>query len=457
MKYQLNKAINHYGKNDPPSSVPPTTPTPTRMQHEDISANIDVSKLDMNKCVYGATDYGHVVLSQTVPLTNNDIRFHVYLYNKQQQHQQRQLQIIDNMQDTEKTEQDVVEKQQPDMKHDVSDEKSKLQDLQQQHEQFEEMYCNWVIHSSHEVDFISLTDDALKNDQLEKLRIMLDSEIKFMKTAFSVEDLKLPKPFSITNEQVHEESFARKFARRREKRKKRKKNKKVVLAEEQLKSCSFTGIIDPDELLRRQKVRLSVKYVLREFYYCPAAMNEHRHQYVASHNIYVKLARKEREYVKKSCAAKLQYHRKQLKVMMLIGLAGMGFNTFLKGRPRREGKSQICVFCFQPLSLLPATILKDGKEQKKHSHGALTCNNSNCPAVLAEYTTFNRDAVGATGIGLAAVTTVFSRDKKPLPPYYPSASTTTTATTTSNFELYQIYRLVSPSSTFLHGAGQTSM
>ncbi|KAI9244486.1 hypothetical protein BDA99DRAFT_296545 [Phascolomyces articulosus] len=83
MKYQLNKAVNHYGKNDPPSSVPPTTPTPTRMQHEDISANIDVSKLDMNKCVYGATDYGHVVLSQTVPLTNNNIRFHVDLYNKQ--------------------------------------------------------------------------------------------------------------------------------------------------------------------------------------------------------------------------------------------------------------------------------------------------------------------------------------------------------------------------------------
>ncbi|KAI9265061.1 hypothetical protein BDA99DRAFT_536553 [Phascolomyces articulosus] len=94
-----------------------------------------------------------------------------------------------------------------------------LEDLQQQHEQFEKMHCNWGIHSSHEVDFISLTDDALKNDQLEKLRIMLDNEIKFMKTAFLVEDLKLPKPFSITNEQVHEESFARKFARRREKRK----------------------------------------------------------------------------------------------------------------------------------------------------------------------------------------------------------------------------------------------
>ncbi|KAI9258813.1 hypothetical protein BDA99DRAFT_102309 [Phascolomyces articulosus] len=163
--------------------------------------------------------------------------------------------------------------------------------------------------------------------------------------------------------------------------------------------------------------------------------------------------------------------------MMLIGLAGMGFNTFLKGRPRRGGKrvrkahrtsttvalqnelmpSQICVFCFQPPSLLPATILKDGKKQKKHSHGTLTCNNSNCPAVLAGYTTFNRDAVGATGIGLAAVTTIFSSDKKPLPPYNPSASTTTTATTTSHFELDQIYRLVSPSSTFLHGAGQTSM
>ncbi|KAI9244485.1 hypothetical protein BDA99DRAFT_529080 [Phascolomyces articulosus] len=105
----------------------------------------------------------------------------------------------------------------------------------------------------------------------------------------------------------------------------------------------------------------------------------------------------------------------------------------------------------------PQLYSKMEKKQKKNSHGALTCNNSNCPAVLAGYTTLNRDAVGATGIGLAVVTTIFSSDKKLLPPYNPSASTTTTATTTSHFELDQIYRLVSPSSTFLHGAGQTSM
>ncbi|KAI9251429.1 hypothetical protein BDA99DRAFT_563704 [Phascolomyces articulosus] len=95
--------------------------------------------------------------------------------------------------------------------------------------------------------------------------------------------------------------------------------------------------------------------------------------------------------------------------------------------------SQICVFCFQPLSHLPGIVIKDGIKVKKCSHGALVCDNVNCPAVLVGYTTFNRDAVGAT------------------------ASLTTTTTTTSYIELDQIYRSVSPSSTFLHGAGQTSM
>ncbi|KAI9265015.1 hypothetical protein BDA99DRAFT_571357 [Phascolomyces articulosus] len=76
---------------------------------------------------------------------------------------------------------------------------------------------------------------------------------------------------------------------------------KSVPAEEQLKSCSFTGIIDPEELLWHQ-------------------------------------TRKERQYTKESSAAKLPCHRKKLNIMMLIGQAEMGYNTFLKGRPRRGGK-----------------------------------------------------------------------------------------------------------------------
>ncbi|KAI7851632.1 hypothetical protein BDC45DRAFT_515477, partial [Circinella umbellata] len=137
-----------------------------------------------------------------------------------------------------------------------------------------------------------------------------------------------------------------------------------------------------------------------------------------------------------------------------IGLAGMGFNTFLKGRPRGRKRfrdahyhstvvglqnehrsSQTCVFCFSPLELSSSSIVKNGK-RKKTLHSALIWTNPECPAVKAGYTTFNRDSVGATGIGLAGTTTLLSPDRIPLPSYNPSPTTTTTsATTTSKFQL----------------------
>ena len=80
------------------------------------------------------------------------------------------------------------------------------------------------------------------------------------------------------------------------------------------------------------------------------------------------------------------------------------------------------------------------------SHGALICTNPDCPAVKAGYTTFNRDSVGAAGVGLAGTTTLLSSDRIPLPPYNPSPTTTTTSpTTTSKFQLDEKFSLVSPS------------
>ncbi|KAI7847704.1 hypothetical protein BDC45DRAFT_575560 [Circinella umbellata] len=50
-KYNLNKAIENYGITGYFSvNVPPTKPTPERMQHEDVAANrIDVSGLHLKK------------------------------------------------------------------------------------------------------------------------------------------------------------------------------------------------------------------------------------------------------------------------------------------------------------------------------------------------------------------------------------------------------------------------
>ncbi|KAI9245089.1 hypothetical protein BDA99DRAFT_543780 [Phascolomyces articulosus] len=128
-----------------------------------------------------------------------------------------------------------------------------------------------------------------------------------------------------------------------------------------------TYMKNPEELLRRQKliylVRLPVKNALRKPYYCPAAMNEYRNQHVANHNVDVGLTRKERQYDYKeetSDSKKHTAHRRQVQSL------------------RKDGK----------------------KVLKKCLRSALVYNNVNCSAILAGYTIFNRDAVGAIDICL---------------------------------------------------------
>ncbi|KAG2225762.1 hypothetical protein INT45_011430 [Circinella minor] len=116
-QYNLNKVIeNHSTTGALPVDVPPTKPTPERVQHEDVAANIDISRLHFKKVAYGTTDYGHVVLAQTVPLTNDDVQFHVHLYNQQQEYQQQQLEQIESLVNLEKAEfiDDSEEKQEVD-------------------------------------------------------------------------------------------------------------------------------------------------------------------------------------------------------------------------------------------------------------------------------------------------------------------------------------------------------
>ncbi|KAI7856890.1 hypothetical protein BDC45DRAFT_533345 [Circinella umbellata] len=76
-KYYLNKAIENHD----------TTANFRTLQHEDVTANIYVSGLNLKKVAYGATYYGDVVLAQTIPLTNDDVQFHAHLYNQQQEYQ----------------------------------------------------------------------------------------------------------------------------------------------------------------------------------------------------------------------------------------------------------------------------------------------------------------------------------------------------------------------------------
>ncbi|KAG2224564.1 hypothetical protein INT45_004409 [Circinella minor] len=65
------------------------------------------------KIAYGAADYDYVVLAHSVPLANDDIQFHVHLYNQQQGYQQQQLQQIEDLVNHKKAEfiDDCEEKQ----------------------------------------------------------------------------------------------------------------------------------------------------------------------------------------------------------------------------------------------------------------------------------------------------------------------------------------------------------
>ncbi|KAG2223065.1 hypothetical protein INT45_008266 [Circinella minor] len=120
------------------------------------------------KVAYGTTDYGHVVLAQTVPLINDDVQLHEQL----QEHQ------------LEETYQTIQQPRQSDR------------------------HCLWVIQTCAGHDSIRLTDQPLSDQQIEQLRLKLTNEIKFTKKEYSTDDLKLAKPFSITHEQVDEESFS---------------------------------------------------------------------------------------------------------------------------------------------------------------------------------------------------------------------------------------------------------
>ncbi|KAI7852651.1 hypothetical protein BDC45DRAFT_537209 [Circinella umbellata] len=162
-KYYLNKAIeNHSTTSDLPIDVSSTKPTPERMQHEDVTANIVVSGLNLKKVAYGATDYGHVVLAHTIPLTNDNVRFHVHLYNQQQEHQQQQFEQIKGLVNLEKaeiidaSEENQLQQQQQQQESDNNN-NNKVQEQLQEHtnlkktdqtlqqRQHSDHHCFWVI------------------------------------------------------------------------------------------------------------------------------------------------------------------------------------------------------------------------------------------------------------------------------------------------------------------------
>ncbi|KAI9496259.1 hypothetical protein BDB00DRAFT_937067 [Zychaea mexicana] len=248
----IEQAKNNKKDNAAATTVPAITPTVQKPQCEDTAANIDLS----NHCplgqVYGGTDYGHVTMSQTTALTKQDVLFHVSLYNAQQIHRQQPR---------------LAEAASPQQEH---------QDQQQ-------------------------------DQQLQQQQQYIDLE------TLTVKDLKLPKPFTITHEQIHEATKTKKFMVRQENRLKKftylaylalmfmnnfdtqPENEEVRNALHDLQENCFVGICDPVETFKRQKVRLQHVDVLRKFYYSNAALNEHRHREIATSRLYTQLATKERQ------------------------------------------------------------------------------------------------------------------------------------------------------------------
>ncbi|KAK3825711.1 MAG: hypothetical protein J3Q66DRAFT_420773 [Benniella sp.] len=128
---------------------------------------------------------------------------------------------------------------------------------------------------------------------------------------------------------------------------------------------------------------------------------------------------------------------------MLVGDAGTGIGSRIKGHARRGGKklrkehikhcpvvitdeyrsSRTCTYCYHELQTARYRRTKDGKDQIVRVHGALECTNSDCPSFQIGYTIRPRDAQAAVAIAIAGVSTLLSPAHEPIAPLARTSTT----------------------------------
>ncbi|KAK3821191.1 MAG: hypothetical protein J3Q66DRAFT_280018 [Benniella sp.] len=129
---------------------------------------------------------------------------------------------------------------------------------------------------------------------------------------------------------------------------------------------------------------------------------------------------------------------------MLIGDAGTGVGSRIGGHVRRGGKkmrvehmkhtvvgitseyrtSQTCAVCFQQLHQARYRRTINGEERIVSVHGAMECQNPDCPSFLQGRSIKPRDVNAAMNIAMAGASTLLHN--RELPPFSRSAQTKNT-------------------------------
>jgi hypothetical protein len=125
--------------------------------------------------------------------------------------------------------------------------------------------------------------------------------------------------------------------------------------------------------------------------------------------------------------------------LMLHGDAGSGIGSRLKGRAKMGGSkipqrhmryvplcktpehnsSRTCPMCFQPIRLMRARRIVNGKSKLVRVNGAVQCVNPDCISFKQGYADRGRDTNAAVNIALSGYVQLTSDDRKPPPPFDP--------------------------------------
>ncbi|KAF9554577.1 hypothetical protein EC968_009551, partial [Mortierella alpina] len=126
-----------------------------------------------------------------------------------------------------------------------------------------------------------------------------------------------------------------------------------------------------------------------------------------------------------------------VKSVHLIGHAGLGVNSPIRGHCRRGGyrfrqqharstlavivnenkTTKICAFCFDRVRLARARKRVGKKIKIVTTNGSVECTNADCPTRLSHHTVRNRDGNASTSISVSGFSALLDPERKPLEVY----------------------------------------
>ncbi|KAF9578965.1 hypothetical protein BGW38_004979 [Lunasporangiospora selenospora] len=411
-----------------------TVLTPNRFAVEDSTERLDLTQLPSDQVVFAGTDYGIVTMSETVPQTLSEIQVHL-----------NRFALLFDQVDT-----------------DAPSTESPAQ-------------------AGSSVAATATKRSVTQQIELEKLR--------------------LPRSHRITAKQINDISHSEKSARKRNRRLRSHDNRSTREAIEQLsnrenvlKTANSLGAIDSARRFHR-----SVEDDLKAFEASNARQRDLRNQRLRTAKAWAKLGATERTHVREHvrqhdvkndralvgtvaygdgwCDSCLVHHiprnsggrfghilqcpkeeKKYFKVM-LIGDAGTGVGSRIKGHARRGGgkmrkehrqhctvgitseyrSSKTCIFCFQEVRLARARRVIRGEVKTVKVHGAVECVNPKCPSLKCGYSIRPRDVHSAVAIAIAGASNLLSPERATLTPFKrqlrPLGVNPTTKNTSQTLEL----------------------